>query len=94
MLATDSQPPLLTVEKKQYKLQCYEGTLDNGEKVAKMLMASGFSHGACAQCSPKSRFLRIRHSSYFKVPISHFFLLSETRSGDMFCKFTNVNENS
>ena len=67
---------------------------ENGEKVAKM--ASGCAHGACAQCSPKSRFLRILSSPYFKVPISHFFLFSETRSRDMFFNFTNVtvNENS
>ena len=65
---------------------------ENGEKVHKM--ASGYAHGACAQCSPKSRFLRIRSSPYFKVPISHFFLFSETRSRDIIFKFTNVNENS
>ena len=29
----------------------------NGEKVAKM--ANGYAHGACAQCSPNTMFLRI-----------------------------------
>ena len=38
-------------------------------------------------------FLRIWSSTYFKVPISHFFLFSETRSRDIIFKFTNVNEN-